>query len=246
LDNYAIKNNLLSREDLISLENLKKADPQAVVYADFAKTFKAANADATEDDIKANFRLAYNLDSDSPVLKAHGEALIRQQAESQVKALEGKYEQAKGAFDSETADRNQLPAFRKVIKSSLETYVPKQLTLVNDGDEKPVTMDIDPSMQAEVEKFIVDNTTFNDFKKMGDTPQMRELIKAKIDGYILVKNIDAIKKTVYEAGKAVGLKQGSTTGATEPFALRNNNPAVPVVSDKVTVEDDAKVASLFA
>lgn len=244
LDAFAIKNNLITRDEIVKLETLKQTDPQQIVFSDFAKTYKEANAEATPEQVTAAFRLAYHLDSETPSLKTHGESLINRDANAIVKSLESKYTSAKETFDSEVQQRSKMPAFKSLIKTSLDKFVPPKLELDLGGDQK-VSFDIDPSIKAEIEKFLVNNQTFEEFNQQGSSLQMNESLKARIDGYVFQKNRDAIFKTIFDAGKATGLKQGSTTGAQNPFPLNASGQPVPVVTDALTPEDVNKVSRLF-
>lgn len=244
LDAFAIKNNLITKDEIVQLETLKKADPQSVVFSQYAEAYKAKHTDATPEQVSAAFRLAYHLDSETPAFKEHGESLIKNQYDSIVNSLEGKYTTAKDSFHSEVTQRSQMPAFKSFIKSSLDSFVPSKLELVTDGDVK-VTLDVDPALRAEIEKELVNNDTFNQFTGSKDAQQLRDAVKAKIEGSLQRRHFEAIKKTIYEAGKAAGMKQGSTTGATHPFPL-NTTPVTPVpVEVGITKADDARLANIF-
>jgi hypothetical protein len=118
------------------------------------------------------------------------------------------------------------------------------MTLVGEGDER-VVFDIDDSIRADVEKFVVNNSTFDEFKQAGATQQLSDTVKARIEGYLMVKHRARIFASIFEAGKAIGLKNGSNVGATAPFQTPAANQVLPVNTDSITADDDAKAARLF-
>lgn len=230
VDKYAVDNKVMTLEEIKALNNALKATDEQLAFAQYEVKYKEANKDATPEQIKQAFNLFYHIDATDETLKAAGAEAMKERASAMRNTLASKREMAKEAFDDHTMRSSKIPGYKQTIQSALKEYVPEQLEFNSgDGDDK-VVFKVDPKQKTDLEKSLVGEETFEAYLKDGNSQQVRLLLKDKIEGLLLLKNKDLIIKTAYDAGVQKGTKQGSTTGATNSFAM-NNNGGKPVEVD---------------
>lgn len=245
VDNYAVTKGLMTREEIISLANVQKSDAQSLALAEFTKDFKAAKADATVTEIEQAFKLFYNIDSTDEALKAVGQKKIEQVANIIKSELQGKRDKAKVEFDNQLSSKSKVPGFATVVQASIKANVPEEIVLHTDGENKPV-FKITPEIRTELEKFLVQQDLFDEYVSAGATQQLSDKLKDRIDGFLFLKNKNAMFKTVYDMGVSVGGKQGSKVGATASFQTKgegastlavdgNENELTPAEMEKLKV-----------
>lgn len=244
MDAWMQKNNILTKDEMVALENLKKQTPEQIVYNEFAQAYKTKNPEATDEAIRSEFRTLYHLDSEVAGVKEYGENLLNQKAEQIKNVLENKYNTGKTGYDAEMSDKARVPAFRTMLKTSIEQFVPARLELAKIG-ESAAGLDIKPEWKEEIEKAFVSKEIFDEFKTLPPA-QMAEKMKERIEAYLYIKHRPEILSAVAEHFRAEGLEEGKK-GATAPFPLRGNEQRIPVTADdkEELKKSDAKMAGLF-
>lgn len=228
IDSFAINNGLMTRDDLVRLDNVLKSDNNALAYAEFGKQFKEVKSDATQLEIETAFKLYYNIDSTDEQLKALGQKNIESLGTNLRNQITAKRDAAKERYDTELGKKDKLPAFSKAIRQSIADNVPEEISLYKQGEES-VVFKVPKELRADLEKFLVQPEVFDEFLAAGDSQQLKAKLKDRIEGFMWLNNREAMAKTIFEAGISHGTAKGSTTGATASFKM-NGNGAAPVLA----------------
>lgn len=248
LDNFAVTGKFMSRDEVVALNNMVKSSDEELAFNVYSAEYKAAKTDATDEEIKQNFKLLYHTESTDEIIKKAGEKAMKKDADAVRGVLQSKMNSAKQTFDDTAMRKGKIPGYKSVIQSSIKENLPPKIELLVEGDEK-VTFDITPEDHAEFEKLLVGEETFDAYLEHGSSQQVKDLLKDKIQGLVLLKNKDKIFKTIYEAGLSAGRKAGSSTGATNSFALNGAGAdgKLPVVTEgnDLTAADTEKLGNLF-
>lgn len=248
INHFGVHNKLFSNDDIVNLETLGKKTAEDVAFEKFAVAYRAVdkNKDASIDTIRDEFKSFYHLDSDNAVLKAEGEKQIKLIYDNELNPLKSKYDVAKTAFEKRNEMANELPKYEKFISEVVQTSIPKRLELVKgETPEDSIGYDIPETEVKEVEALLKNDEEFQRFLSYkGDTQQATKFFKEMVENIIFTRNKDKIITTVTEAARAQGLRAGSTTGASNPFPLKQT-PEPVIVKDDITKEDDAKVQRMF-
>lgn len=231
VDKYAVDNKVMSLGEIQALNNAMKATDEQLAFAQYEKNFKEAKKDATAEEIQQGFKLFYHVDATDEVLKNNGAAAMKERADAMRNQLASKRNMAKEAFDDHSMRSGKIPGYKQTIQSAVKEHVPEQLEFSAGEGEDKVVFKVDAKQRGEIEKLLVGEETFDAYLKDGDSQQVRNLLKDKITGLLILKNKDLIIKTAYDAGIAKGRLSGSGTGATNSFALNNNGAAGAVVVD---------------
>jgi hypothetical protein len=245
VDNFAISKDYMKRDEIIALENMRKAEPTSLVFGEFSKEYLEKHKDATPDQIKQEFELFYHIGSTNEVLKEKGEAQIKKVADAALAVLEDKYKKAKESYDTASSERAKIPEYKKLVQGVIKANVPDKIALYKDGDNDPVTFNITDADRAEVEKFLASEEGFAEFLEKGSGQPTQDFLKDKAVGYLRLKNWDLAIKTAFDAGKSSGTKDGSTTGADASFKMKDTADVVVVDEKNLNDEEKGKLSSLF-
>lgn len=239
LDKFAIDNALLTRDEIIALENTKKQSHEDRVFAEFKSEFLEKNPDKDEAAARENFRLFYNLDAGDEFLKAKGASALEEKSNSILSKYQSKYDSAKERFDAVQADKAKVPHYQAAIKSAVAEGAPAKLVLVSGEGDEQITFDVSDAERLAIEKDLVNDETFDLFSSTADAQQVKQQLKDKVETMVFMRNKDKILKAVKDAGYSLGLKNGSTTGASQQFPLNGGQDQSLEVKDEITAEDDA-------
>lgn len=247
---YSVKEGLLNRSDIAAYDKLNSMEDNDVVFDDFKTTYLAENKDrklegtdepdpVSPEEIKEAFNQLYHIDSPNSVLKAKGEKMLKGEAEFIKGESTQKFSAAKEKYDLLQSKLKIIPEYKSFVQGTLAKAIPEELVVFGEGDDKVVFKLTDASGKplydaAEIEKLFVDNKLFGEFSAGGDKAKLAEFINKTVTDHIWDINKAAINKLVYDQGKEIGLKNGSTTGANAPF--QGNAPKPVLTSDKVMSE----------
>lgn len=247
IDHFATSNKIMTREEIVQLENLNGRTNEDVAFEHFSKGYRAAHPEEkSEDTIRAEFRNFYNLDSPNAFLKSEGEKNIERLAYGVKAPLQQKYDTAKERFQKGMESTSKYQKFEKFVTTEVAQAIPKRLEIVKgDSPELAIGYDIPASETEEIVKLLMNDEEFNRYVRTGDEQQARTFLKENVSNIIKLRHWDKIIDTVRDAAINQGKKLGSTTGAEQPFPLKKNPEGVPLIQDKITAEDDAKVKKAF-
>jgi len=247
LDNFAVTKKLMTRDEILELGNIAKAPATDLAFADFSKKFKETKADATPEEIQQSYKLFYNTESTDEHLKKLGEKAIEDKAKEIRSVLETKRTSAKAAFDDVQMRKSKVPGFKQAIQTAMKENLPEKIELLKVDGAESIVFNIKDEDRTALEQFLVTDENFNEYLS-GDAQQMAKSLKDNIEGFLYLRNKDKIYNTIFEAGKAIGTKAGSNTGATASFKETKDNEAgsaIAVKTDDLSPEDVGKLAGLF-
>jgi hypothetical protein len=243
VNQYAVTNKLLSNDEIVQLEQYKKATPEELVFQDFSNKFLEKTPAAKKEDIEAAYKIFYNVGSENEFLKEAGEKAIAERAASIKGQLETKYEEAKSDFDQVQSKKEKVPAFKAHVQSVL-SQIPGELIIHGEGDNA-IKFIVKESERAELEKLLVNGESFDEFFESKDPKQLGDKMKSKALDAFYVRNKDAIFSAIYEAAHSKGLKGGSTTGASSSFPLdkggAGQGSGAADTDQKVLADGDSKL-----
>lgn len=237
LHQYAVTNKVMSLGEIKALTIMEKQTDEELARQAFGEKFKKTKADATAEDIDTEFKLFYHTEATVDTLKKAGAEDIKAIADGMRAALTNKLAKAKEAFDDTSNRKTHIPAYKQLIQQSLKDNVPESLELLSPKDSEKVFLKIDPKIKEDIEKFLVNEETFDTFLAHGGSQQTTDMLKARTDAYLRSKLQTEIYSAIYEAGKSAGGKNGSGTGATASFT---NNQGAGDKKVEVNADDDLK------
>ncbi len=143
---WALANNKISEKQLKSFA-VDSNDPESLVYADFYKERKAANPDAKDDDIEANFEIAKERMGET-LVKSMGEALLRKKYPEvyEIDNLYNSYELSEkdnASFGSKM--KTEAPAFVQFNTATVENYVNSGIEVEVDTPEGAIKLKFEPN-----------------------------------------------------------------------------------------------------
>lgn len=247
LHDFAVTNKLLSLDEIKKLDEVTKADDESLAMNRFSEVFKTQKKDASKEEVEQAFKLFYHVDSTDEALKESGKASMKETADGVRNTLKAKMDEAKESFTDHVGRKAQIPGYKKAIKEAITTNIPEEVELIpGDGDAK-VSFKVTAEEREAIEKLVVNEETFDLFRKHGNSQQVKDSLKDRIAGLLFLKNREKIFSTIFEAGQAAGKKGGSTTGASASFQNTNNGaaPVQVVNNDDITPEETEKLSKLM-
>lgn len=250
---YAVKNDMLSMDEITSLENMRKMTPQQLVYDNFAKEYREAHKErvgedekpvpVTEAEIEDSFNEFYHVNSENNALKKSGEKMLDQSAKSLMSGVEAKYNDAVADYQEYEARKTFFPTFKSFLDEVVAT-VPEELTF-GEGDKKIVFKTGTLDKEA-IKKLYTTDAAYDAFYQQKGEQKVRDVFKIEFNERLIAKNIQAILNTAVDVGIDIGTKKGSETGAKAPFdENKNKQQADNSQKVKITREEARKEQSKY-
>lgn len=250
---FGISNKLLSNADITEMETIKTLSDRDLAKKEFASEYRDANKDrkiegtedlepVTDDEIDAAFEELYHLESSNSALKAKGEKMMQSRAEAIRSGTDIKFQAAKEKYDAQVHSQTNIPLYNKFLDETIAGAIPEKLTIYKDADNEVVfdLAEADGKKRydtEELKKLFVNDLVYDKFLAEKDKTGLQAYINTVVKSHIHEVNRDAMNKLIFEQGKNVGTKAGSTTGAKAPFKAHDKIPPVPT-TDKVLTDGD--------
>ncbi len=221
---YAVERGFAT-DDFNKYESLSSKAERDLVFEQFAAEEKADNPDITDQELKEAFETEYKLNSDNEKARAKGEARLKKDAAEIKKPAETAWKTAQDSYNEEKAAYVKQKEFKSIIKNTFEKEIPGKFTFKGkDGDEDIVLeVDVTPELRSKIEKSYDSDKTFVKFLTHNGKPEeFAASISSKIKSHIKAELSDMAVQKAIEAGIGRGTKKGSTVGAENPYALKNN------------------------
>ena len=252
---YSADNNLLKVEDYNKYESLKQKADRDLVFDGYLKSWKEENPHIAADEVdrlaKEDFEAEYKLDSSNEKTKARGLEKLKREAGELRSPYEKSYQDAYGKFTNAKQVEAKVPEFNKFIDDVVKDAIPDKLQVLKtkEGEQEiEVDVDLTDDQKKEINKTFRNHKVFGQFfnAKPEELKDLKASIQKKIEGFIKINNFEAAVQKGYDTGKGLGVKQGSNTGANNPFALKDAN-GKPKDTKVVSIEDsNAKIAAARA
>lgn len=221
---FAVKNKMLTMDEITSLENMKNMEKRDLAYLNFAKDYKETHkgrlgedqkpVPVTEAEIEDSFNDFFHINSENAALKKAGEKQLEQFADTMLSATEAKYKDALETYQEFEAREAFFPVFDNFMKEVVAN-VPAELSW-NIGDNK-VVVATDKMDKVAIKKLYTTDAAYDAFyNNKGDQPT-RDALQKEFNERLVAKNIDSILAIVLESGKDLGRLEGSDVGAKAPF-----------------------------
>jgi len=236
LVDFAVKNDLLKLDDVVTLESMKKKSDEDLVFDQFAKDIKdeiledpEITDDSTEEEIlgkiKDAFEKEYPLNSQNEKVKQRAEAKLAKAAKEIREPFERSFTNAKSRYDDEISVRNEYPKYQSAMQKLITDTVPGKIDFFSDKDgdqdilaDIPLSDDDKKNIMDQLREKIVNNPETFILHKSGKVDQIRQNIKDQLDLIIYRNYAETGKKKIAETYMSLGIKKGSDTGASNSFA----------------------------
>lgn len=238
---YSAENDLYKVEDYNKLESIKSKSDKDLVYENWFPKWKEENPGVAPDQVeslaKEEFEEEYRLNSTNEKTKNRGIDKLKREASELRSPLEKSYNSAYERFSEDKKMLSKIPEFNKFMDELIKEATPDKVVLfkTKEGEEEiAIDVELTKEQKDELGKTFKNAKVFSSFAtneeaKLGE---WKAKIQKKIEGFIKINNFEAANKKSYDAGKGVGTKQGSNTGADNSFALQENGKRkdTPVIS----------------
>lgn len=240
LVDYAVKNDLLKLDDVVTLESMKKKSDEDLVFDQFAKEVKdeilQELEDATDEEILAKvkdaFEKEYPLESQNEKVRQRAEAKIAKAAKEIREPFERSFNDAKSRYDDEISVRNEYPKYQGSMQKLINEIVPGKIDFFTDKDgdqdilaDIPLTEDDKKNIIEKLKDKVVNNPETFLLHKSGKVDQIKQNIKDQLDLIVYREYAETGKKKIADTYMGIGIKKGSDTGASNSFAAQQAKAA---------------------
>lgn len=230
---HSVDKGLMKVEDFNQAKTVKGRADRDLVYEKYEKEWREDNPDITDpEEIAANakkeFEAEYRISSENGKAKARGEARLSKEASELRDPYVQKLSSAEASYTETKAIEGKIPQFNKFVNELIEKLTPEKLVLskVKEGEvEVPIEVELSKEERKELAKTFRSTKTFASFMAVDDAKKLTALeasLSKKIDGFLRAKYFDAAVSTGFTKGKDIGMAQGSTVGAGQPFGIAKN------------------------
>lgn len=236
LVDFAVKNDLLKMDDVVTLESIKNKSDEDLVFDQFAKDvqeeiLEELGEDATEEDIFAkvreNFEKEYPVNSKNEKARLRAEAKIANAAKAIREPFERSFNDAKSRYDDEISVRNEFPKYQDAMTKLLNEVVPGKIDFFTDKDgdqdilaDIPLTEDDKKTIMSQLKEKVISSPETFLLHKSGKVDQIKQNIKDQLDLIIYRNYAEVGKKKIADTYLSIGIKKGSDTGASNSFAAQ--------------------------
>ena len=248
---FSAENKLLKVEEYNQFENLKSKADRDLVYEKFLTSYKEEHPEITdekelEEAAKEDFDYEYKLkDGLSETAKNKGLEKLAKEAKELRSPFENKILKAQEEFKTYNNIKETYPKFEKFVDEAITRNTPDKLAVVKvkDGDtEIPIEIELTKEDREAMAKSFKTEKTFALFAD-GKPEDIQKAIDNKMQGWLIKNKQEAIVSKTFELGKGIGLKQGSTVGAENPFALKQQQGgAAEQTGEKTREQSQAEIA----
>lgn len=231
--NVSTKEGLLTVDEFTAYESVTKKSDRDLVYEKFVTDFKEDNPDATDELIRTEFESEYKLDSKNDKTKTRGEARMKREADEMRFPLVEKYTEAKSFHDNYKNGQKEQPVFYKFIDDLVQALTPETLNIAKakDGeDEIEIPVTFTKEQREEIAKLFRTPKIYGEYLKNKDklAETLSPSLTKKINSIIKVNNFDTAVNYAFKTAKGIAIKQGSTTGAEQPYGVVKNMPKMNI------------------
>lgn len=245
---YSIENDLAKEDDFVKFETLQQKKDSDLVFEGFLNDFKDENPDITDEKelteaAREEFDAAYKLTSTNEKIKEKGLAKLAKEANEIRNPYSSKISTAKEKYNSEkelaATYASKFVPFTENVKKAIPAKLTYSKLKAGEG-EVEIDVDITPEDIKDVEeKFLKNHKTFFKFKE-GKPEEVQAKLLEKIQSYLLVKKRDEGNQKVADKFVAIGVANGSNTGADASFAMKQQNNGRKTQTTVTTLEDSNK------
>ena len=250
---FSTEKDLLNVDEYNRYESLKAKADRDLVFEDYLSTYKEEHPEITDENelkeaAEEDFGFEYKLNSSNEATKKRAEAKLARDAKELRSPFESKVVSAQEKYKAETSEykaiKEAYPKFEKFVDSVIEKNAPdkKVVTKIKIGEEElDIDIDLTKEDKEAIAKAFKTPKTFQLFTN-GKPEAIQESLDNKIEGWILKNKKDAIIARAVEIAQGIGTKEGSTVGATNPFALKQG-AAVEKTGEKSLEENNIEMAN---
>jgi hypothetical protein len=250
LNKFAVEQKIFTNEELVAFENMRNAPDDKLVFSAFEKEYRELNKDrksedgnidpVTDDEVRDKFNELYHIDSESAALKNIGKKNLETAAKAIREPLLQKYQDIKEEFDEDSARRAAIPKFKEFIKGVVSTMTPDKIEL-----EDGVVFDLGQVDKDAIEKMLITNPEFENFRQNGATDEQRNRLQKEIFKEVLYNNYKQMAKVVGDVRYDQGQKAGAI-GGNKPFDEQQRNSSSGAAANAIDEKENTRIAKAFA
>lgn len=245
VDKFAQDNGIITREEILALENMKAATPEDVVWPKFKEEWLVEHPDhdkaTVDEDARLDFEAQYHLNSENKILRQKGEKMLQRDREEIVGPLEQKYADAETQYNERNTQQDQIVGFAGLLKSAIEG-APKQIEF-GEGDDK-IVYQLDGKLDVkELDEFLTRQDLWEKYLNKED---IKDELNELVEFFVWKKNNKEIANVIRNSGYSAGLKEGSKVGASAPFHKSSITPESQPNSNDLTAEDRERARRAFS
>jgi hypothetical protein len=228
LINFSVKENLMNADEYQQAKTIKTRNDRELRFEKYAQEWREDHPEITDPEdieagIKEDFENEYRVNSENAKLKARGEARLAKEASEIRNPLVEKLTVAEQRFTERKAMAGKMPEFNKFVDTLIEELTPEKLVVskVKEGDaEISIEVELSKEERTELAKAFRTPKTFAAFASAKDpSKELKDSLAKKMTGFIRERHFEKAITTTFGKGKEIGLAQGSTVGAGQPFAV---------------------------
>lgn len=245
---FSTENKFLNVDEYAQYKNQKTIADIELVRQNKFNEFKEENPEITdEEELKdafdEDFNFEYKLKSENESVKKRAEAKIAKEAKELRSPNESKVTIAQSQFNEEKKIREAYPKFEKFVQDSITKNTPDKTVLYkakNGEDEIAIEIELTAKDREAMAKDFKTPKTFQLFAN-GKPEEVQSALDKKMQSWVKLNKFEEVNTKSFEAGKGIGTKSGSDTGADHPFAMKQG--AMANVANAETLEEsNAKIA----
>ncbi len=259
LQKFAVDKGIMKLDDFHQFKTLKQKQAAELVYENHLKDFKEENKedikDLKEEEIaalaKEDFEKEYKLNSENKAAKEKGLKRVQKEADEMVNPLKSSYEDAKILYDAEEELRAIYPKFAKSNEKIVADLVPEKVEWfkTKDGEEEiPVEVDLSPEDRKEIQDKVIKKLQVPEalvLFKDGKVNELKEMVSDYAELLVGKKARELGNAKIAEVFEKRGTAKGSTTGATNSFAVNQTKPGAHAATTKTKADVDKEVLDQF-
>lgn len=248
---FSADQKLLNVEDYSQYETLKSKPDQELVYESFLKEYKEEHPEITDEKeldeaAKEDFDYEYKLkDGLSESAKKKGQAKLARDAKDLRSPIETKITEAQNQFKEYGSYQETYPKFEKLVKEAVLKNTPDKTILykAKDGEEEiPIEIELTQKDREAMVKEFVTPKTFQKFLN-AKPEEVQAMLDKKMNGWVKLNKFDEVNAKTFDIAMGIGTKKGSDVGASNPFALKQNQSNAAASSSDTLEESNAKMSA---